>query len=221
MDMDWLNSNPQFYSIQSINSCGLQVNLSHDAIKAGENLTILVEPKNCTLQNPPTLVLETPGGTRQQYHDFKLSGEAYQMTLETSLLNTGKYWIEVQGTQAADYHQTLTYRTGFQVQSATAIPPAGSIANEDFWFKQNFPNPFNASTLIRFHLAMDSEVFIRIYDTLGREVKTLFMGRQTAGIYELKWDGLDNSGQIMPGGIYFCHLSAGSFSQVRKLILVN
>jgi hypothetical protein len=47
------------------------------------------------------------------------------------------------------------------------------------------------------------------------------MGKQSAGIYELKWDGLDNSGNTMPGGIYFCHLRAGSFSQVRKLILVN
>jgi hypothetical protein len=151
-----------------------------------------------------------------------MAGEAWQMTLGTSSLNSGKYWIEVQGTQAEDYQQPLTFRTGLQVQSATGVAePCVSVANDNFWFKQNFPNPFNSSTLIRFHLATDGDVLIRIYDTLGREVKTLFIGRQTAGIYELKWDGLDNSGNIMPGCFYFCHLRAGGFSQVRKLILVN
>ncbi|MBN2092644.1 DUF3160 domain-containing protein [candidate division KSB1 bacterium] len=222
LDQDWLNSNPKFYSIQSINSCGLQVNLSQYSAKRGEQITISVQPKNCTLQNSPTLLLEMPGGIHQQYTNFKLTGDTYQMTIETSLLNQGKYLIEVQGTQAEDYQQPLTFRTGFTVQSATGVADAGiSKPNNNFWFTQNFPNPFNASTMIRFHLEVDADVLIRIYDTLGREVKTLFMGRQTAGIYELKWNGLDNSGNTMPGGIYFCHLKAGNFSQVRKLILVN
>ncbi len=88
---------------------------------------------------------------------------------------------------------------------------------------QNYPNPFNPSTTIQYTLAGVrsqasgvSEVRIVIYDVLGRAVATLVNGRQAPGTYEVKFDG-----SRLPSGVYFCHMTAGSFTKVRRMILAK
>lgn len=70
----------------------------------------------------------------------------------------------------------------------------------------NYPNPFNPETWIPYQLAEDSDVTIRIYDTSGRIVRTLFTGHQTAGYYlsrgeAVYWDGKNESGEQVAKGI--------------------
>lgn len=86
---------------------------------------------------------------------------------------------------------------------------------------QNYPNPFNPETTISFSLPRASMTNLRIYDIQGRILRTLVDAFQSAGEHKIKWDGMTENGQRLSSGIYFYKLKAGSFSQVKKLILVR
>ena len=85
-----------------------------------------------------------------------------------------------------------------------------------FELLQNFPNPFNPSTTIRFRLSAAAHVTLTIFDLTGRTVETVIDKRMDAGNYSAIWDGRNVS-----SGVYFCRLRAGSLMQTRKLILVK
>lgn len=85
-----------------------------------------------------------------------------------------------------------------------------------FELSQNYPNPFNPKTVVRSQLPVVSDVRIVIYDVLGREVKVLVNERRAAGRYE---DSFEASG--LASGVYVYRLTAGSFVQTRKMILLK
>ena len=89
------------------------------------------------------------------------------------------------------------------------------------FLNQNRPNPFGADTRIEFGLAQDADVSIRIYDVAGRLVRTLFDGRRAADRYSVSWDGRDNAGQLVSGGVYFYRIAAGPFVRTKKMTLLR
>ncbi|MEE9190283.1 MAG: M28 family peptidase [Candidatus Neomarinimicrobiota bacterium] len=86
---------------------------------------------------------------------------------------------------------------------------------------QNYPNPFNPITQINYQLLEDGKVILRIYDLLGREVRTLVNSTEQAGYKTVKWDSKDSYGQPVSGGVYLYHIEAGSFSYTKKMILLK
>ena len=86
---------------------------------------------------------------------------------------------------------------------------------------QNFPNPFNPTTRISFGLAAPADVSLRIYDAAGRLVRTLVEGARPAGNYSELWDGRDSGGRAVASGIYFYRLTAGAFTETRKMALLR
>jgi hypothetical protein len=86
---------------------------------------------------------------------------------------------------------------------------------------QNTPNPFNPSTVIRYELAGPGAVDLRIYDVRGALVKILANGFHAAGRHETGWSGVDQHGERVASGVYFYKLTAGRFSQTRKLVLIK
>jgi hypothetical protein len=102
---------------------------------------------------------------------------------------------------------------GNVVASVAAESPALPAA---FELQQNFPNPFNPSTEIRFSLPRSSQVTLRVYDLLGREVATLVQGPLPAGMHEVTLDA-----SSLPSGIYFYRLNAGNLAQIRKMMLLK
>lgn len=86
----------------------------------------------------------------------------------------------------------------------------------EFHLGQNYPNPFNASTIIQYTLPKTSDVTIDTYDLLGRKVETLVNKHQPAGYHQVIWNADDVS-----SGIYFYRITAGEFSQSRKMILLK
>ncbi|MBC8044673.1 MAG: T9SS type A sorting domain-containing protein [Rhizobacter sp.] len=89
-----------------------------------------------------------------------------------------------------------------------------------FALKQNYPNPFNPATVISYELLLVSEVSLKVYDILGREVATLASARQAAGRYAVNFNA-----QKLASGIYFYRLVAASasdkFVQTKKMVLVK
>ncbi|MCW9096650.1 MAG: YCF48-related protein, partial [Ignavibacteriaceae bacterium] len=81
---------------------------------------------------------------------------------------------------------------------------------------QNFPNPFNPSTKIKFSIPKTSKVTIKIYDILGNEIETLVNEEKPTGTYEITWNA-ENS----PSGVYFYQLRTGEFVETKKMILIK
>ena len=93
----------------------------------------------------------------------------------------------------------------------------------EFYLAQNYPNPFNPVTKIKYSIpdftlqqASDLKVVLKVYDMLGEEVATLVNEQKPAGIYEVDFDG-----SSLPSGVYIYRLTAGSFSDSKKLILLK
>ena len=91
---------------------------------------------------------------------------------------------------------------------------------------QNYPNPFNPETWIPYVLAEGAYVTVRIYSLNGELIRTFDIGTQPSGIYvsperAVYWDGKDNTGQPVASGVYFYQLSAGDFSQTRRMLLLK
>jgi hypothetical protein len=95
-----------------------------------------------------------------------------------------------------------------------------------FELKQNYPNPFSArggsasggnpSTTINYQLPVTGLVTLKVYDVLGREIKTLVNEQQAAGTYSVTFNA-----EGLASGIYYYHLQAGSFMQTKKLVVVK
>jgi len=84
-------------------------------------------------------------------------------------------------------------------------------------FYQNYPNPFNSATVIKYYLTKSSFVSLKIYDILGREIKTLVENWQSSGNYTVQW----NVPNDLNSGIYFCVLNTASNTAVKKIMLLR
>ncbi|MAT59160.1 MAG: hypothetical protein CMF23_14405 [Ignavibacteriae bacterium] len=96
------------------------------------------------------------------------------------------------------------------------------VLPSDYVLEQNFPNPFNPTTNIRFSLPVNNNITLTVYDALGREVKTLLSGEELQkGSYEVTWDGTNNFGSKVSTGMYIYTLKYGNFSKSMKMMLVK
>jgi hypothetical protein len=87
---------------------------------------------------------------------------------------------------------------------------------EEFSLDQNYPNPFNPSTTIKYQLAEKRHVTLKIYDLLGREMATLVDGQEEPGYKSVRWDAAG-----FASGVYFYRLDSGSFTSIKKLLLLK
>jgi hypothetical protein len=96
-----------------------------------------------------------------------------------------------------------------------------TIANDnnnpdDFSLSQNFPNPFNPSTIISYRIINPSKVILNIYDLLGRKIRTLVNEYKSPGHYSVSFNALNLS-----SGIYIYQLASGDKIAVKKMLLLK
>lgn len=84
-----------------------------------------------------------------------------------------------------------------------------------------YPNPFNPSTTIQYQIPQRSDVKIKIYDLLGRNIWQKYEGDQEADTYEIRWDGINQSGIKLSSGIYLLQVKAGDQNKIHKLMLLK
>nr|MBP9121179.1 T9SS type A sorting domain-containing protein [Ignavibacterium sp.] len=87
---------------------------------------------------------------------------------------------------------------------------------EEFNISQNYPNPFNPSTKITYNIPQRSNVSLRIYDVLGKEIATLVNEQKEAGTYNIQFDA-----SKLSSGVYIYSIQAGDFLESRKMILMK
>ena len=90
------------------------------------------------------------------------------------------------------------------------------LITSEFNLSQNYPNPFNPSTIIAYSIPQRSNVSLKIYDVLGKEIATLIDEQKEAGLYDIKFDA-----SKLSSGVYIYSIQAGDFLESRKMILMK
>jgi microbial collagenase len=121
-------------------------------------------------------------------------------------LNTNNQWV---------------YRLDFQCKTSNDLFVTDDVSPKVFALHQNFPNPFNPVTTLHYDLPEQANVNIIIYDMLGRQVKTLINGLQTAGYRSTQWNATNDAGSPVSAGLYLYTIQAGEFRQTKKMVLLK
>ena len=114
------------------------------------------------------------------------------------------------------YTYTVTDANGATASlSLQTLPAAFSLAD-------NFPNPFNPATTIKYALPQAADVELTVYNVVGQPVRTLVAEHQSAGRYVVEWDATNDSGHSLSSGMYFYRLQAGGeFREIKKMLLLK
>jgi len=99
-----------------------------------------------------------------------------------------------------------------------------NLLNEEagnYNLENNYPNPFNQFTMIDYTLPVDNRVTLIIYDASGRVVTILVDGMQHSGDHQAEWDGRSDSGQLVPGGVYYYQFRSGDVMVTKSMIRVD
>ncbi len=131
----------------------------------------------------------------------------------------------ISGSSLGDLIATARLAQRDYVAIGNAFGPVTKVNPEEipltFALDQNFPNPFNPTTMIRFALPKESKVSLKVYDVIGREVRTLVNGDLAAGINTVEWNGRNNLGQSVASGMYLYRIQAGTFVSTKKMMLLK
>ena len=106
------------------------------------------------------------------------------------------------------------------VAVSVQVSPAAPIPNR-FFLEQNYPNPYNNHTIIRYSCGVDAFVSLKVYNILGQEVTTLVAEQKSAGPHTLLWDSKDKNGSPVASGIYLYRMIAGPYAKTKKLVLLR
>ncbi len=125
-------------------------------------------------------------------------------------------YVEMYGMQRATQWGYSIYELQvFPADSVNGVKDRKQLPDK-FLLDDNYPNPFNPTTIIRFQVPSSGFVSLKVYDILGREVRTLLNGVKAAGSYEVSFDA---SG--LPSGVYLYELSSGNFRAARKMMVLK
>lgn len=97
----------------------------------------------------------------------------------------------------------------------TYVEHNGQLPSE-YLLSQNFANPFNPFTKIKYSVSQTLRIQIKVYDVLGNEITTLIDEEKPAGSYEITWNALN-----LPSGVYFYQLKAGGFIETKKMVFIK
>lgn len=150
---------------------------------------------------------------------YSLDNQGMLMRSTIRLHRTGNKFVDAITLFDSTYFFTLGPNgdvTGIIASKTTTVEPSIKESTPRvFQLQQNFPNPFNPSTTIRFSLPQSSFVTLRIYNMLGQLVTTLVDAIRTSGHHQVDWS------PKLPSGVYFYRIEAGSFVESKKLVLLK
>jgi photosystem II stability/assembly factor-like uncharacterized protein len=177
-----------------------------------------------------TLIKEEPGYMDANYAlEIDDEGNIYSRTSDAKIIlskDNGENWIDISDNNMLHVNKFLFRKNELFIATDESVWRSNpdsltSVAEDDikpkeYFLSQNYPNPFNPSTTIKYSLPQTGRVTLSIYDLLGREVVKLIDEEKPAGEYETKWNA-----SSYPSGVYFIKMTAGQYSETRKLLLMK
>lgn len=192
--------------------------------------SLLNPPDNDTLTTSDTLYYlwqrsidpdpnDTVRYTLLRSSDAGSTWEVIAMTIDTSYTPAGSPAVGsyLWTVRASDGQISIMSPDTF---SYVVIPPV-SISDkrekvQGFSLFQNFPNPFNPTTMIEYEIPVTTHVVVKVYNLLGTEIATLMEGMLTPGRYQISWNA-----EHQPAGVYFYRMHAGNYMETKKLVLLK
>ncbi|MCW8822561.1 MAG: T9SS type A sorting domain-containing protein, partial [Ignavibacteriaceae bacterium] len=198
--------------------------------KYGGLNVIFYDDRNTTSDSTGVFLVRSEDGGNN-WHEFEISDRNFK-PLPIGGLGQGYQGDNICITSSNDklWPAWMDNRTGiYQIWtvpieiSSVNVEPAGKIPYK-FSLKQNYPNPFNPSTKIGYSIPQTSQIQIKVYDILGKEIETLVNEEKPAGNYEVTWDAAN-----LPSGVYFYQLRVGGletssgqgFIETKKMLLLK
>jgi hypothetical protein len=145
----------------------------------------------------------------------KVLEEGENLLLEMSFNITSPEDIKIEKLILVDKNRQKIVE--YEVEIILGNPPALPL---DYKLYQNYPNPFNPKTTIQYSIPLVENVILKVYDILGTEVAILVNEEKLPGNYEIIWSASTEAG-LLPSGVYFYRLQAGSFIETKKMILLK
>lgn len=155
-----------------------------------------------------------PHGQRPDGYDLRLVDDDRQQAISV-LDNT--FRVAVGGDTPVRQLRLAVGTTAFLDDALEGTSPE----SPSFFLDQNAPNPFAGSTTIHYRMERSAHVVLEIYDAIGRRVSTLLDEEQGAGVHRVTWDGRGTGGRLLPSGVYFCRMRAGSFIQTQSVTVLR
>lgn len=110
-----------------------------------------------------------------------------------------------------------TLKSGlYKVDIITSLDDENNFFSNSYQLSQNYPNPFNPVSKIKFSIPVSGNVEIKVYDILGKEIKTLLNEYKQSGTYEVEFDASN-----LPSGVYFYRMISGSYLETKKMLLLR
>ena len=131
------------------------------------------------------------------------------------------YWWRVRYRDRNLQWSDWSEERSFTISGASAVEKNDWTTPGKTELYDNYPNPFNPTTTIKFNVAEPGRILLNIYSLEGKRVKTLFNRYFNAGQYSAIWDGTDSFGKHVSSGTYFIKLVASKYRQVKKAILIK
>ncbi len=182
-------------------------------------------------QNSTTMFVTNDHGRHDDQHGgFSGHGDGCDGCRHIQFLALGpgikKNFVSTQYRKIPDMAVTAAEILGIDPEEATGVVMSEIFETTDvkssihssyqFSLEENYPNPFNPSTTIRYHIPEKSFVILKVYDVIGNEVAELVNEEKPIGTFEITWNA-----ENLPSGVFFYKLQAGSFVESKKMILIK
>jgi len=116
---------------------------------------------------------------------------------------------------------TSEFSDAFAISGTVSVEELSDILPRSFVLEQNFPNPFNPNSVIRYQLSAARDVELTIYNLKGQKIRTLVNTKKETGLHSVSWNGKDNAGNVVASGVYIYRMTAGEFVDAKKLTLLR
>ena len=144
----------------------------------------------------------------------KIKSSGYICQLSIAQQTASEAWIK-----SPNYKAIIGFWNSYI--STSGIEDDQEISPSEFYLYQNIPNPVVSGTYIEYALPKATKITLKVYDVMGRAIRTLVTGSQNPGIYKIYWDCRDNSGNEVASGIYFYRMEAKGFRSTKKMIVLR
>ncbi len=222
-----------YWRVSAVNAAGISDYSTvwfFTTLKAVAIAPILYQPEDGSMSINPNVELRwnnVPGALSyhlqvSEQNDFStltidesnLTNVWYQVDLE---MEKNWYW-RVSATNEGgegEFSNNWTFSTwSTGIENGEALP-------KTFALLPVYPNPFNPTAYITYHLPKTSDLSLIIYNSVGQSIRTLVSGQQQAGRYTIQWDGHDNYGHSVTSGMYLCRFTCGDHVFIQKMLLLR